>query len=233
MDPRGRAKICVYIYTHTYPYMYVYIYMVAPLRDAHPLKHCKYRYKRRFFPNPILELFLQIENTSVKHKKELQSKKNEGSNSTVSSISPSTGTNHNNFVLNLILILTIETTIVVVVLLRSLLLTQTLATMEIIKVVIIGFALIPRFIWKKVSTSSNISLVLVMMIHGDSGNSANNSSSNSSNSSPTTINTSFDYDGGNSRISHTDFNNHGSPRGNNPIISITTSSVILSIINHE
>ena len=48
--------------------------------------------------------------------------------------------------MNLILILTITTTIVAVVLLRSLLLTQTFAIMEITMVVIIGLALILRFI---------------------------------------------------------------------------------------
>ena len=50
--------------------------------------------------------------------------------------------------MNLILILTITTTIVAVVLLRSLLLTQTFASMEIILEVIIGFVLILRFIKK-------------------------------------------------------------------------------------
>ena len=48
---------------------YIYIYMVTPPTTRTPLKnHCKYRYKSRFLPNPILELFLQIGNTSVKHK---------------------------------------------------------------------------------------------------------------------------------------------------------------------
>ena len=47
---------------------------------------------------------------------------------------------------NLILMLTIATTIFAVVLLRSLLLTQTFTIMEIIMVVIIGLALILRYI---------------------------------------------------------------------------------------
>ena len=51
--------------------------------------------------------------------------------------------------MNLILILTITTTIVAVVLLGSLLLTQTFTIMEIIMVAIIGLALILRFILTK------------------------------------------------------------------------------------
>ena len=69
--------------------------------------------------------------------------------------------------------------------------------------------------------------------HGNSGNNDNNSNSNSGNSSPTTIDTSINYGGGNSRIHHTDFENYGSTRSNNTITSITTSDVTQSIINRE
>ena len=62
------------------PYMYIYICIYRHMWSPHPTtrtplkKNCKYRYKRRFFPNPILELFSQIGNASVEHKKIQKSK---------------------------------------------------------------------------------------------------------------------------------------------------------------
>ena len=58
-------------------YIYIYIYGHPPYGTHTPEKNCKNRYKRRFFPNPFLELVLQIENTSVEHKnQEMQKPKN-------------------------------------------------------------------------------------------------------------------------------------------------------------
>ena len=50
---------------------YVYIYMVTPPTTRTPLKSTVKTDTNAvfFFPNPILELFLQLEDTSAKHKK--------------------------------------------------------------------------------------------------------------------------------------------------------------------
>ena len=91
-------------------------------------------------------------------------------------------------------------------------------------VVIIGLVLILRLIKKLVlvviqPSTGNDDHNGINRNHGDSGNSDNNSNSNSSNSSPTTMNTSINYVGGNSRINHPDFNNCGSTRSNNLLLA--------------
>ena len=72
------ASVCLCVrvrvpHRHMYAYMYVYIYMGTPPTTGTPLKNTVSIYTNAvlffFFPNPILELFLQIGNTSVKHKK--------------------------------------------------------------------------------------------------------------------------------------------------------------------
>ena len=67
--------VCMYICMYT---CILYIYTVTPLRHAHPLKTLSIPIQTPFVPNQILELFLQIENTSVKHKKnkKIQKSKN-------------------------------------------------------------------------------------------------------------------------------------------------------------
>ena len=54
----------------SYKLVYMYIYMVTPTTRT-PLKNTVNTDTNAvfFFPNPILELFLRIGNTSAKHKK--------------------------------------------------------------------------------------------------------------------------------------------------------------------
>ena len=81
------VSICISIYNSKFTYLYMYIYICTerereryiymyihiwspPLRHAHRLKNTvNTNTNAVFFPNPILELFLQFENTSVKHNK--------------------------------------------------------------------------------------------------------------------------------------------------------------------
>ena len=60
----------IYIYIYRYMiYIYIYMYMVIPPATRTPLKNTVNTDTNAVsFPNPILELFLQIGNTSVKHK---------------------------------------------------------------------------------------------------------------------------------------------------------------------
>ena len=50
-----------YVYIYTY-YIYIYICMVTPPTTRTPLKNTVNTDTNAIFPNPILELFLQIEN---------------------------------------------------------------------------------------------------------------------------------------------------------------------------
>ena len=71
----------IHIYIYTYIYVYIYIYRHPRPTTRTPLKkHCKYRYKRRFFPNPILELFLQIGIQEIQKPKNPKIKKIKNSN---------------------------------------------------------------------------------------------------------------------------------------------------------